>query len=94
MLRAIRKIGRDNKKIFICPLCGHVFVDSKKYTRHLIKSHLRNSTTNKRKMQKMMKRLLIIKIKEENNVPLDKYEKYMKLKSKFNNIKIRINFLN
>jgi uncharacterized C2H2 Zn-finger protein len=88
MLRAIRKIGRNDKKIFICPLCGHVFVNSKKYTKHLMKSHLRNATMNKRKMKKMMKKLLIIKVKEENNVPLDRYERYLKLKAKLNNIKI------
>ena len=74
--------------LYVCPLCGHVFVNSKKYTRHLMKSHLRNTTMNKRKKKKLYKELLIIKIKEENNVPLTRYEKYLKLKAKLNNIKI------
>ncbi|BFI73380.1 hypothetical protein YN1_3670 [Nanoarchaeota archaeon] len=88
MLRAIRKEGRNGMLLFICPLCGHVFVNSKKYSKHLIKSHLRNSSMNKRKMKKLYKRLIVINVKEENNIPLDKYEKFLKLKAKLNNIKL------
>jgi len=70
------------------PLCGHIFVNSKKYSRHLMKSHLRNVTMNKRKWKKFMKQLLLINIKEKSNIELTNYEKYLKIKAKLNNIKL------
>lgn len=88
MLEAVRRIDRNGKKIFICPLCGHVFYNSKEYTKHLNKSHLRKLPSRKRRVKKMLRQLTIIKIKEENNIPLTKYEKYLKLRSKLNNIKL------
>jgi len=75
-------------KYLRCPLCGHVFVNSKKYSRHLIKSHLRNVTMNKRKWKKFMKQLLLINIKEKSNIELTNYEKYLKIKARLNNIKL------
>jgi uncharacterized C2H2 Zn-finger protein len=88
MLHAIREIDRNGREIFKCPLCGHVFVNSKKYSRHLIKSHLRNVTMNKRKWKKFMKQLLLINIKEKSNIELTNFEKYLKIKAKLNNIRL------
>ncbi len=84
MLSAIRKEGRNGMLLYICPLCGHVFVNSKKYSKHLMKSHLRNFSMNKRKLKKLSKRLILIKVKEENGIPLDNFEKYLNLKAKLN----------
>jgi len=80
--------NRIGKKMIVCPLCGHVFYSSKQYTKHLNKSHLRNLPKDKRKRKKLLKRLLIIKIKKENNAELDRYEKILELKAKLNNIKL------
>jgi len=88
MLHAIREIDRNGREIFKCLLCGHIFVNSKKYSRHLMKSHLRNVTMNKRKWKKFMKQLLLISIKEKSNIELTNYEKYLKIKAKLNNIKL------
>jgi len=88
MLHAIRKIDRNGREIFRCPLCGHIFVDSKKYSRHLMKSHLRNASMNKRKWKKFMKQLLLVNIKEKSNIELKGYEKYLKIKSKMNNMEL------
>ncbi|WP_231433901.1 hypothetical protein [Candidatus Nanopusillus massiliensis] len=32
MLHAIREIDRNGREIYKCPLCGHVFVNSKQYS--------------------------------------------------------------
>jgi uncharacterized C2H2 Zn-finger protein len=88
MLHAIKEIGRNGREIFKCPLCGHIFVNSKKYSKHLMKSHLRNVTMNKRKWKKFMKQLLLINIKEKSNIELTNYEKYLKIKAKMNNISL------
>ena len=88
MLHAIREIDRNGREIFRCPLCGHIFVYSKKYSRHLMKSHLRNVSMNKRKWKKFMKQLLLVNIKEKNNIELKGYEKYLKIKSKINNMEL------
>ena len=88
MLHAIKEIDRNGRGIYKCPLCGHVFVNSKKYSRHLMKSHLRNVTMNKRKWKKFMKQLLLVNIKEKSNIELTNYEKYLKIKAKLNNKKL------
>lgn len=88
MLGAIKSEDRFGRKILICPICGHVFYKSKQYTKHINKSHIRNVPKKKRHIKKFYKRLLLIKIKEENNIPLTKYEKFLKLKANINNIKL------
>ncbi|RDD52579.1 hypothetical protein BA065_00960 [Nanoarchaeota archaeon NZ13-N] len=80
--------NRRNMEMISCPLCGHVFYSTKQYTKHLNKSHLRKVPKDKRRRKKMLKGLLILKIKKENNIELEKYEKIFELKSKLNNIKL------
>lgn len=88
MIGSIKKINRYNREVYICPLCGHIFPNNKKYTKHLNKSHLRNIPKDIRKRKKFIKKLLIIKIKEENGIDLTKKEKLIKLIAKLNNFKL------
>ncbi|MGC9079567.1 MAG: hypothetical protein ACP5G1_02395 [Nanopusillaceae archaeon] len=88
MLKAVKDVSRNGMLIYRCRLCGHVFINGKQYAKHLVKSHLRNMSMNKRKAKKLYKRLLLIKIKQENNLELTNYEKYLLLKAKLNNIKL------
>jgi len=80
--------NRIGEKMIVCPLCGHLFYSNKQYTKHLHKSHLRNIPKDKRKRKKLLKQLLLLKIKKENNIELSKYEKILELKMKLNNIKL------
>jgi len=80
--------NRIGKEMIACPLCGHLFYSNKQYTKHLNKSHLRNIPKDKRKRKKLLKQLLLLKIKKENNIGLGKYEKILELKAKLNNIKL------
>ncbi|MEM0379217.1 MAG: hypothetical protein QXY16_00490 [Nanopusillaceae archaeon] len=88
MIGSMIKITRSGKKVYTCPLCGHVFMNNKKYTKHLNKSHLRKLNKDNRKRKKMNKKLLIIKIKEENGIEITNREKILKMIAKFNNIKL------
>lgn len=84
MIKPVKSIGRNDKKIYICRLCGHVFVNNKKLVEHLNKSHLRNITKNDRKLLKLKK--LYNAIKDKKPEELSNYEKYLLLKFKLNNI--------
>lgn len=84
MIKIYKVRGRNDKIIYICGLCGHVFVNNKKLVEHINKSHLRNITKNDRKLKKMIKIVQNAKNKEK----LSNYEKYLLLKLKLNNVKI------
>lgn len=81
-------VGRDGKIYLRCEYCGHIFKDSKKYTKHLYKSHILNIPKKKRLKKKFSNKLIEIKIKLENNIKLNKYEKLLLLKSKLSGIKL------
>lgn len=88
MLKAEKIVGRNGMIFYRCRLCGHIFSDSKKYTRHLIKSHLRNTNINKRLAKKIRKKLEIIENKIKNGEKLNRYEQYIYLKIKLNKINL------
>ena len=79
---------RRGRKLIVCPLCGHIFYSTRQYTKHLNKSHLRNVPKDKRKRKKFLKKIISIKIKRENNIELEDYEKIIELKAKLNNFKL------
>jgi len=88
LLKAIVKEDRFGNKVFICPLCGHVFYKSKQYTKHLMKSHLKNIPMKKRKRKKFLKQITLLKIKKEQGLELTRWEKILELKLKLTGYKI------
>ncbi|GEM_PF-6085340 len=56
VIRAIIKEDRYGNKVYVCPLCGHVFYSVKQFQRHLMKSHLYKKRRKKRIQKKIDKR--------------------------------------
>lgn len=84
MIKVYKVRGRNDKLLYVCGLCGHVFISNSKLVKHLNKSHLRSVTKNDRKLKKMIK---IAKLAKDKKNPTE-FEKYLLLKMKLNNIKI------
>ncbi|BBL45213.1 hypothetical protein MJ1_0034 [Nanobdella aerobiophila] len=68
--------------IYVCNLCGHILSGSNKYNKHIIKSHILKGRYNHRKFKKLQNKVLFINVKDENNIPLNLEERYIRSKIK------------
>ena len=87
LLRARIKEDRFGNKVFMCPLCGHVFYKSKQYAKHIMKSHLRGLPKKRRIKKKFFERIMLLKIKKEQNLELSKFEKVLDLRTRLSGLK-------